>query len=104
MTEIKKIQLDGNGIAWDGVFDTVCLTALSTNEKGRELQEHFEALVKTGEKVNFAVAFPEDGSGKQETREGAGIVTSYKDDGEEVTVLFKLDSNVKMHITKNTYR
>lgn len=104
MSEIKIVRLDGNGIAWNGIFTSVYLQALSTNEKGKELESNFKNLTGTKEKINFFVAFPEDNEGKQQTWEGTGIVESFDDDGEEVKVFLKLDSNVTMHIQRKVYR
>lgn len=104
MSEIKTIELDGNGIAWEGIFTSVILTALSTNEKGKELESHFKALAGTKERINFFVAFPEDSEGKQQTWEGTGAVESFADDGEEVKVFFKLEKNVTMHIKRRVNR
>ncbi|MBA4027432.1 MAG: hypothetical protein C0473_04230 [Cyanobacteria bacterium DS3.002] len=104
MNELKTIRLDGNGIAWNGPFTSVILTSLSGNEKGKELEENFKELAGTKERVNFFVAFPEDAEGKEQTWEGTGVVDSFEDDGDEVRVFFKLESNVTMHIKRKVYR
>lgn len=93
---MKTIRLEGAGIAWNGLFTSVLLTALSETEKGQELETSFKELASTKETVNFAVDYPEYG----EVREGTGIVESYDDDGNEVRVGFRLDSSVALYITK----
>lgn len=93
---MKTIRLEGDGIAWDGIFTSVCLTASSTTEKGAALEVSFKDLARTKEKVSFAVEYQEAG----EVREGTGVVASYDDDGEDVRVSFALDSSVTVQITR----